>query len=135
MAAHNQYRYEESILTIMEDNSEHPSRPLSELEVFVGNILGRNGKQSKQQRELSTTLRERFDKDVAFTINNIVKDGAEPSMEALERSVACFEVSFEIGRSRSRKMGELVSFKYVAAAVCLREIERCSNGRLRSPVS
>lgn len=113
----------------MSEYSEHPLRPLSELEVFVGNILGKTGKQTKQQRELSTTMKERFEKDVAFIINNIVKDGAEPSMEALERSVACFEISFELGRVRKRS-GELVSFKYVAAAVCLKEIERCSGGRL-----
>ncbi len=75
-------------------------------------------------------MKERFGNDVAFLINNIVKDGADPSIEALERSVACFEVSFEPGRAR-KKSGELISFKYIAAAVCLREIERCSGGRLR----
>jgi len=114
----------------MSGYSEHPLRPLSELEVFAGNILGKTGKQSKLQRELSTKMKERFEKDAVFLINNIVKDGAEPSMEALERSVACFKVSFEIGRIR-KKSEQLVSFKYVAAALCLSEIERCSCGRLR----
>jgi hypothetical protein len=114
----------------MSEYSEHPLRPLSELEVFAGNVLGKTGKQSKQQRDLSTSMKERFEKDVVFLINNIVKDGAEPSMEALERSVACFEVSFEIGRIR-KKSERMISFKYVAAAVCLKEIERCSGGRLR----
>jgi hypothetical protein len=117
----------------MSEYSQHPLRPLSELEVFVGSILGKTGKQSKQQRDLSATMKERFEKDAVFLINNIVKDGTEPSMEALERSVACFEVSFEIGRIR-KKSEQLVSFKYVAAAVCLREIERCSGGRLRLPL-
>jgi hypothetical protein len=117
----------------MSEYSERPMRPLSELEVFVGNILGKTGKQSKQQRELSTTMKERFEKDAGFLINNIVKDGAEPSMDALERSVACFKVSFEIGRIR-KKSEQLVSFKYVAAALCLREIERCSGERLRLPL-
>lgn len=117
----------------MSEYSEHPLRPLSETEVFVGNILGKTGKQSKQQRDLSTTMKERFEKDVAFIINNIVKDGADPCMEALERSVACFEVSFEAGRAR-KKSGVLVSFRYVAAALCLKEIERCGGGRLRVPL-
>jgi 2-keto-4-pentenoate hydratase len=116
----------------MSEYSEHPLRPLSELEVFVGNILGKSGKQSKRQHDLSTTMKEQFEKDVVFIVNNIVKDGAEPSMEALERSVACFEVSLEIGRTR-KNSEQLVSFKYVAAAVCLKEIERCSGGRLWMP--
>jgi hypothetical protein len=119
------------MLNIMSEYSDNPRRPLSETEVFVGNILGKTGAQSKRQRELSTTMKDRFNSDVAFIINNIVKDGADPSMEALERSVACFYVSFkEIGRKR-RMDGELVSFRYVAAAVCLKEIERCTSGRLR----
>jgi hypothetical protein len=114
----------------MYDYSQHPQRPVSETEVFAGNILGKTGAQSKQQREDSTTMKERFDEDVSYITNKIVRDGADPNMDALERSVACFEVSFEIGRIR--KMGEeLVSFKYVAAAVCLREIDRCSGGRLK----
>lgn len=98
----------------------------------MGNILGKTGAQSKLQRELSTTMKERFSEDVTFVIHNIVRDGAEPSLEALERSIACFEVSFEIGRNRSLD-GGLVSFRYIAAAVCLKEIDRCSAGRLRSP--
>ena len=114
--------------------SEHPLRPLTELEVFAGNILGKTGNQTKQQKDLSSTMKDRFEKDVEFLINNIVKDGAEPSMDALERSVACFEVSFEIGRTR-KKSEQLVSFKYVAAAVCLKEIERCNGGRLRIPLN
>ena len=122
--------YDDCILNIMSEYSEHPRRPLSETEVFVGNILGKTGAQSKQQRDLSTTMKERFNEDVASVINTIIKDGTDPSLEALERSVACFEVSFEIGRRR-RVDGELVSFRYVASAVCLREIERCTSQRPR----
>jgi hypothetical protein len=40
-----------------------------------------------------------------------------PAWRPLECSVACFEVSFELGRMR-KKSGELAGFKYVAAAVC-----------------
>jgi hypothetical protein len=113
----------------MEDCAEHPLRPLSELEVFAGTILGNTGKQSRLQRQMNSTMKQRFDKDVAFIINNIVKNGSAPSVEALERSIACLEVSFEQGTGSTT--ADIVSFKYVTAALCLREIERCSGRKLR----
>jgi hypothetical protein len=69
----------------MTEYSDHPLRPLSEVEVFVGNILGRTGAQSKRQRELSTSLKEKFDLDSAFFVSCILKDGDGWSGEALER--------------------------------------------------
>ena len=114
----------------MEECSEHPRRPLSELEVFVGTILGATGKQSKRQKEMSITMKERFNKDVAFIINNILKEGSEPSQEALERSVACFHVSLDAEMGRT--CADVISFKYVAATLCMKEIERFSMRRSRS---
>jgi hypothetical protein len=107
----------------MKTYSEHPHRPLSELEAFIGNILGKTGSQTKHQRELSTTMKERFDEDAAFIVNCIVRDGGERSDEALERSMACLAVSLDDKYSYKRR-DQLLSFKYVAAAVCLRELER-----------
>jgi hypothetical protein len=110
----------------MAEYSEHPHRPVSELEAFVGNILGKTGSQTKHQRELSTNLKERFDNDVAFIVNCIIREDAESmehSPEALEKSMACLAVSLEEGRVSARK-GQIVSFKYVAAGICLREVER-----------
>lgn len=93
------------------------------MEAFVGNILGRTGAQSKRQRELSTSLKEKFEQDSAFFVNCIVRDGDDYSEESLERSIACLAVSLE-ERNGGRRGEQLQSFKYVAAAVCLREVER-----------
>lgn len=114
----------------MYEYAQHPLIPVSETEVLVGNIVGKTGAQTKQQREMSTTMKQRYDEDVGYIMNKIIHENAQPSMEALERSVACFQVSLEIGRVRNKGGEQLVSFKYVAAALCLREIERCSGGRL-----
>ncbi|KAI9739001.1 MAG: hypothetical protein M1818_005315 [Claussenomyces sp. TS43310] len=114
-------RYEYCLQTIMHEYSED-LRPLSEIEVIVGNILGKTGAQSRQQRELSTSMKDCYERDVLFTINSIIKDGSEHSEEALERSIACFAVSFESRREAGRKE-KLSSFTYVAGAVCLREME------------
>jgi hypothetical protein len=59
----------------MTNYSEHPLRPLTELEAFIRNILGKTRAQSKNQRELSTSIKEKFDEDATFIVNCIVKDG------------------------------------------------------------
>ncbi|TVY73467.1 putative RNA-dependent RNA polymerase [Lachnellula suecica] len=123
--------YEESLCTTMQNYSEHPLRPISELEAFVGDILGRNGSQSRKQRDLSVPMKEAFNRDVAYVVRCIVgsrdEDDGERLDEALERSMACFCVS--LGEVRSVNIGgrrteALVSFRYVAAAVCLKEMDR-----------
>jgi hypothetical protein len=90
----------------------------------VGNILGKTGAQSRRQHELSISMKERFNDDLAYIVNCIVKDGSERSEESLERSMACFKVGLGPGTNISKTGGELVSFRYVAAAVCLKEAER-----------
>lgn len=115
--------YEEKLLTIMQDFSGHPTRSLSELEAFVGNILGKTGAQSRNQRELSTSMKEKFEEDSAYIVSCIVKDDTEWSDESLERSIACLAAGLE-ERHAYRRQEPLLSFKYVAAAVCLREVER-----------
>lgn len=111
------------MLEIMINHSEHTLTPVSELEAFIGNILGKTGAQSKKQRELSTTMKEKFDEHSAFIVNCIVKDGREWSEESLERSMACLAVSLE-KKTVYKRYDNLLSFKYIAAAVCLREVDR-----------
>jgi hypothetical protein len=107
----------------MTNYSERPLRPLTKLETFIGNILGKTSAQNKNQRELSTSMKEKFDEDAAFIVNCIVKDGSEPTGEALERSMACLTVSLE-HKPLHKRQEQLLSFKYVAAAICLREVKR-----------
>lgn len=112
------------MLDIMHHYSEHPSRPVSEREVFLGNILGKAGSVSKKQRELCTSMKEKYDEIAAFIINCIIKVNDDYSEEALERSIACFAVSLDDKGPRSTRDEPLKSFRYLAAGVCLREMER-----------
>jgi len=114
----------------MKEYTEHSSRPLTELEVFVGNVLGRTGAQSKRQRELSTSLKEHFDDNAKWIVNCILKNDGELSDESLERSMACLAVSLEEPEQRKgwKRREQLISFKYVAAAVCLKEVDRTFPG-------
>ncbi len=53
----------------MTEYSGHPHRPMSELEAFVGNFLGKTGAANKQQRDLSTDMKERFEEDSRSIVN------------------------------------------------------------------
>lgn len=54
--------YEAAISDAMKHYSEHPIKPITELEVFVGNILNRSGVQTNRQRDSSTKLRDEFER-------------------------------------------------------------------------
>jgi hypothetical protein len=116
-------RYEDCLYNIMTEYSQHPSRPLSELEAFTGNILGKTGVPTKHQRDLSKTMKEKFNEDSTWIVNRIIKNGDEHSDEALPMAIACLAVSLEDTNSYNGRV-RLSSFKYVAAAVCLRELAR-----------
>lgn len=75
---------------------------------------------------MSTDMKEKFQRDVAFTINCIVNESGEEggSDEALEKSIACLAVAVEETGITWERVRKLESFRYVAAAVCLRELER-----------
>ncbi|KAL8727230.1 MAG: hypothetical protein Q9166_006194 [cf. Caloplaca sp. 2 TL-2023] len=117
--------YETNIIYTMQENSFHPTHFVSEVEVFAGALLGKNGAQSKRQRETSTSMKENHDRDVAYTVQCILQGTDEDAIteEALERSIACLDVAVHEPQSRKR-FGRLVSFTWVAAAVCLREVEK-----------
>lgn len=119
--------YEDNLRDTMHQYSVEPSHPLSELEVFIGYIVGRNGAQSKRQRELSKGLKEKFDRDVTFTIDNITGKQGGDRDDALARAVACLSVGID-----RRETDTLQSFQWVAAAACLKEMLRRKGGvRLR----
>jgi hypothetical protein len=102
--------------------------PLTEIEVFVGSVLGKNGGlPTKRLREASTHMKDKFERDVTFTVNSILRgSGESPGLdrgEALARSIACLAIAVEDPGDVSVKIGKLQSFAYVAAAICLREID------------
>ncbi|KAG7004497.1 hypothetical protein G7Y79_00025g057830 [Physcia stellaris] len=119
--------YEDNLVHIMFDYSSQPHHFVSEVEVFSGNIIGKNGAQSKRQRDFSTTMKERHERNVEYTIKYILQgeDMAETS-EALERSIACLWVGHQEIK-KHKKVGRLVSFAWIAASVCLREVEKFRN--------
>lgn len=54
--------YEAAISDAMAQYSEHPIKPITELEVFIGNILNRSGVQTNRQRDSSIKLKDEFER-------------------------------------------------------------------------
>ena len=90
----------------------------------MGNILGKTGAQSKRQHELSIGMKQRFNDDLGYIVNCIVKKGTERNEDGLAMSIACFKAGLETRPKALKTSRDLVSFRYVAAAVCLKEVDR-----------
>ena len=86
----------------MMEHSAHPTHFVSEVEVFVGALLGKEGAQTKRQREFSSGMKDKHDRDVAYTVQCILQGEEEDSSqeEALERSIACLYVAVHEVRTR-----------------------------------
>ncbi|PSN62624.1 rna-dependent rna polymeras-like protein [Corynespora cassiicola Philippines] len=124
--------YEENMLDIMYSMRPHRGKPLTELEVFSGNILGKKEKASTRHiREANMEVRERFNRDTGAYVRRMVSgDGDnDEEDEALPRAIACFKVSLETEGWENQV--NLKSWKYVAAAVCLEQLWKYVGYRLR----
>lgn len=117
------HRYEKNLIDHMYNYSTHPSFHLTELEVFAGNVIGKAGAQNKRQRENSMDMREKFNRDLYFIRDYIRYGSSEELHDPLERSIACLSLAVEQERRKWPKVGWLKSFGWVAAAVCLKEVE------------
>lgn len=133
--------YEGTLLDLMYQYSQSRYHPLSELEVFVGTMLGKDGSlPSRRTRDQSLGMKEEFERELKYYMDWIVfGDGEQDNQydhstfgsEALERSIACLAVAIESPKMQDTKGGKLKSFRYVAAVICLVELEKLNNGRLR----
>jgi len=128
----------------MVDHSEHPTQPLTELEMFIGHIVSSTGVQTRRQRDRSGKLRDEFGRISAQTTERMRGSKNAPATgyvkeldEALELCLACVcirpddEIGAEDARNgrRRRRISGLESFRLVAASALLREIEYLQRGR------
>ena len=156
-AAMVQGSYEQDLLDLMYKFSPYVRQPLSELEVFCGTILGRNGAMpSKRARDSTSDMKDSFERLARETIqwikkgdyeydeddedevndsDTIISTGnlstfstgtvQEERLQQLERSIACLAVAVEEpSQVDDRYAGQLRSFAYVAAGICLNQIEQ-----------
>lgn len=134
--------YEELVVDLMIQYGHSPREPLSEVEVFMGSIVGKNGGlPSRRVRDDAYSMKDTFNDGVGYITRRIVHgnvdalddvelttevDWADTSAardQALERSMACLAISLQEGeRWEGVRNAKLHSFQYIAGSVALREL-------------
>ncbi|KAL5000778.1 RNA dependent RNA polymerase-domain-containing protein [Aspergillus recurvatus] len=67
--------YEDALSTAMANFSEHPIYPITELEVFIGQILNNSGVQTHRQRERSIKLKDEFERIASWILSQMRPPG------------------------------------------------------------
>ncbi len=120
----------------MNNFSEHPIKPISELEVFIGYIINKTGVQTRRQRERSLGLKDEFDRIATWITSQmrphgddiVPVTGYETELDALGLCLACVFIGGkwehpEATRRRRGGYGELKSFRAIAASALLAELD------------
>ncbi|KAL4967470.1 RNA dependent RNA polymerase [Aspergillus stella-maris] len=128
--------YEDGITTAMANFSDHPIHPITELEVFIGQILNNSGIQTHRQRERSIKLKDEFERIASWILGQMrpagLITGYGSEYDNLERCLACFHIAGEERAKpahRRRGWDGLSSFKVVSACALLMEVERLEKER------
>lgn len=128
--------YEVAVLEAMAKYSMHPTKPLTELEAFIGNIHNKSGVQNNRQRDSSKKLRAEFDRISTWITSQMrVRPESEPTgyqtrFDNLHLCMACFHAGCEEDHDQRGSRNEsMQSFKVVAACALLAELGMFENGR------
>lgn len=129
--------YESNITESMHQHSEHPIKPISEIEVFIGNILNRSGVQTSRQRDNSIKLKDSFDRMAQWitkSMRSVRYDadtpltGYQSKWDNLHLCLACVHVGGEDDGPVGRYFGNLQSFRIVAASALNAEMNLFDGG-------
>ncbi|KAL4942182.1 hypothetical protein BDV06DRAFT_212071 [Aspergillus oleicola] len=128
--------YEDGMTTAMANFSDHPIHPITELEVFIGQILNNSGVQTHRQRERSIKLKDEFERIASWILGQMRPAGPitgyGSEYDTLERCLACFHVAGEEESKlahRRRRWDGLESFRVVATCGLLMEVEKLEKER------
>lgn len=126
--------YEYDLVETMVQNAVHRLDYVTEKEVFIGTILGTSGAASKRQREQSDVMKERYSRDVRDIVRWIQGkevpegEGGENTDSPLALPMACLYQGLQTQKQKiGREEVELRSFGWIAAGVCMREIDKMDN--------
>jgi len=123
------FSYENNLTDIMHSFALRHTHPLLELEVISGSTFGA---WNKRIRENAHEMRLRFARDVSYIRSRITMDDDGKTDEALPRSIACFALAMQEPGKKVGKHVCLHSFKYLAAAICLKELRKYHGNDLLS---
>lgn len=142
--------YEEAMSIAMGQFSAHPTKPLKELEVFIGNVLNKSGVQTRRQRDSSIKLKDEMSRIATWITGLMRKVSHDPAGDAaapltgyqtqfdnLHLCLACVHAGCEkdTGGPRESRFEDMQSFRIVAACSLLSEISLFENGQHRGPAA
>lgn len=124
------YRYEDAIISAMNAYSDHPTKPITELEVVTGCLMSETGMPTRRQRDKSIKLNDEFSR-ISEWITNLMRRqgpefdyGTQGASDGLELCLACVNEGLELGtKRRSYHYRNLNSFRVVAASALLAEMD------------
>ncbi|GAB1311502.1 hypothetical protein MFIFM68171_01712 [Madurella fahalii] len=131
--------YRKAVQEVAISRSEHPVRPLSEREIFVGVILNEAGAQTNRQRDRSMRLRDEYDEIARWIATEMRPEchitGYASELDNLELCLACLYLNRDAMfpdqvTGRPREIG-IESFRIVAASALMSELDYLE-GRRRS---
>lgn len=112
-------QYEEQMKYMMRYYSETPWKSsITETEVFVGSIVGRE-QSTKRQREWSSELKNQYEETAQYTMDQLK---GETSEETVGRSMAALKICCPSYDKPSTY--RLSSFAWLAASVLLTEVDK-----------
>jgi hypothetical protein len=131
--------YEDAVSTAMAQFSTHPTKPLTELEVFIGNVLNKSGVQTHRQRDSSIKLKDEMGRIATWITRQMRKVSHDPAGTAgpdapaptgyqtkfdnLHLCLACVHAGCEETTGpRESRYEDMQSFRVVAACSLLSEI-------------
>ncbi|CAN8097779.1 unnamed protein product [Discula destructiva] len=124
--------YEEAVSGAMAQYSEHPIKPLTELEVFIGNVVNKSGVQTNRQRDTSIKLGEEFDRISVWITKQMrrVSHDSEVPLTGYQSQYdnlhLCFACVHAGGKAdiwqKGRDYANMQSFRVVAACALLAEL-------------
>ena len=124
-------RYHKAMQEVAISRSEHPVRPLSEREIFVGVILHDAGAQTNRQRDRSIRLRGEYDEIVRWIAVEMRPEchitGYASELDNLELCLACLSLNHDTipqGQITGNppEIG-MESFRVVAASALMSELD------------
>lgn len=128
-------RYEDAVYNLMLQWADHPSQPLAELEVFIGFIFNKTGRQTNRQRDRSMKLKDEYDRIATWIMKQLRsstlgegddlgshKKAVELCSAALYDGVGYDEGGAKVDTRSRRTVSAVQSFKVVAAAALLHEL-------------
>lgn len=117
--ANTMLSYERNVKQMMINYSDMPWKyPLREVEVFIGNIVGKE-RQTQRQKEASLEMKDGFDRLASSIVESMQSESREKTL-----GIGMASLSLCLPEKNWKDLDSLKSFAWVAISVLLTEVDK-----------